>query len=328
MRNRIVLHGIILLTLFATAACSACSRGGDNSDNNGPPSSPNSSPVSSPSNSPTVPPGNDNTNIGKLDAGKIDNSVANADTAMIFKVDNEVSLKSKGTADFVRILSGLFRGGDVLRVGQQAIAWVNCPDGHVCPLNSGEYTNCCNVACANPIQLRPPTGDGPRVMMRRMQLPPDERQKFDGAELKIRQLGTDDVTQQFLIANLYSSWKVDEARDEVKKLSQKLREPKTPDQLKQLYLPMVRKTGDLYFKIDQRAEAERSYNKVIELAPKVKDEKEQAAAHSSLGQLYETTGQKKAAVKNLEKATEIYDREGETQKATQARRALTKAQKE
>ena len=200
MKNRIVLHAIISLTLFTAAACSSCRGGpGNDSNNGGPPGSP----ISSPSNSPTnVPPGNDNTNIGKLDAAKIDNSVANADTAMIFKVDNEVSLKPKGGADFVRILSGLFRGGDVLRVGQQAIAWVNCPDGHVCPLNSGEYTNCCNVACANPIQMRPPTGDEPRVMMRRMELPPDERQKFDGAEMKIRQLGADDVTQQFLIANL------------------------------------------------------------------------------------------------------------------------------
>jgi hypothetical protein len=329
MKNRIVLYGVISLTLSTLAACASCRSGPGNNDGNN--SRPPSSPVSSPPiNGNSVPPGNDNTNIGKLDAEKIDNSVANADTAMIFKVDNEVLLKSKGQSDFVRILSGLFRGGDVLRVGQQATAWVNCPDGHVCPLNSGEYTNCCNVACANPIQLSPPPskGDEPRVMMRKMDLPPGERQQFDAAELKIRQLGADDLTQQFLIANLYSSWKIKEAGDEVKKLSQKLQDPKAPDQLKQLYLPMVRKTGDLYFKIDQRAEAERSYNKVIELAPQVKDEKEQAAAHSSLGQLYETTGQKEAAVKNLEKATVLYDREGETQKATQVRRALTKVRKE
>lgn len=326
MKDQLILHTIVLL-LLSTAACSSCRREPGNSDGNngGPPSSPRSSPSA---NGNSVPPGNDNTNIGKLDSGQIDNSVANADTAMIFKVDNEVLLKAKGAADFVRILNGLFRGGDVLRVGQQAIAWVTCPDGHVCPLNSGEYTNCCNVACANPIQLRPPKSDEPRTMMRRMELPPDDRQKFERAELQIRQLRTDDVTQQFLIANLYSSWKVAEAKDEVKKLSEQLKDPKAPDQLKQLYLPMVRKTGDLYFKIDQRAEAERNYNKVIELAPKVKDEKETAAAHSSLGQLYETTGQKEAAVKNLEKATVIYDKEGETQKATQIRRAITKVQKE
>jgi len=328
MKNRIVLYGMISLTLFTLAACSSCRGGpGNNGGNDRPPSSPTSSP---PNNGNSVPPGNDNTNIGKLDAGKIDNSVANADTAMIFKVDNEVLLKPKGAGDFVRILSGLFRGGDVLRVGQQATAWVNCPDGHVCPLNSGEYTNCCNVSCGHQIDLRPPEpkGDQPRVMMRKMDLPPGERQMFDSAEEKIRQLGADDVTEQYLIANLYSSWKVKEARDEVKKLSQKLQDPKAPNQLKELYLPMVRRTGDLYFKIDQRAEAERSYNKVIELAPQVKDEKEQAAAHSSLGQLYETTGQKEAAVKNLEKATVIYDRQGETQKATQVRRAITKVQKE
>src|SRR6185503_15974614 len=128
---------------------------------------------------------------------------------------------------------GLFRGGDVLRVGQQATAWVNCPDGHVCPLNSGEYINCCNVSCGHQIQLAPPAGDEPRVMMRKTKLPPDERQMFENAEEKIRQLGADDLTQQYLIANLYSSWKVTEAGDEVKKLSQKLQDPKAPDQLKQ-----------------------------------------------------------------------------------------------
>ncbi|HEY6233064.1 MAG TPA: tetratricopeptide repeat protein [Pyrinomonadaceae bacterium] len=326
MKDRLILHTIFLLLLLTVASFSCRTGPGNNGGNGGPPGSP----VSSPSNSPTVPPGNDNANIGKLDSGQIDNSVANADTAMIFKVDNEVLLKTKGAADFVRILNGLFRSGDVLRVGQQAIAWVTCPDGHVCPLNSGEYTNCCNVACANPIQMRPPPskGDEPRVMMRRIDLPPADRQQFERAELQIRQLHTDDVTEQFLIANLYSSWKLTEAKDEVKKLSEQLKDPKAPDKLKQLYLPMVRKTGDLYFKIDQKGEAERNYNKVIELAPKVKDEKETAAAHSSLGQLYETTGQKEAAVKNLEKATVIYDKEGDTQKATQVRRTITKVQKE
>src|SRR6185436_5214271 len=206
MRDRLILHTIVLL-LLSTSVCSSCRSGpGNNGGNNSrPPSSPVSSP---PNNGNSVPPGNDNTNIGKLDAEKIDNSVANADIAMIFKVDNEVLLKSKGASDFVRILSGLFRGGDVLRVGQQATAWVNCPDGHVCPLNSGEYTNCCNVSCGHQIQLAPPAGDEPRVMMRKTKLPPDERQMFENAEEKIRQLGADDLTQQYLIANLYSSWKV------------------------------------------------------------------------------------------------------------------------
>lgn len=324
MNRRLNLHGAIFVLILIAAIGSSCRSCNRDSNNNGALSTPTiqSSP---PANSERAT-GPDDKQV--IDVGLIDNSVANADTAMIFKVDKEVLLKSKGAADFVRILHGLFRGGDILRVGQEAVAWVTCPDGHVCPLNTGEYTDCCNVACANPIQLRPAEGDAPRVMMRRMDLPDDERQKFDGAELRIRQLGADDVTEQFLIANLYSSWKVSEANEEVKKLADKLKDPASPEKLKQLYLPMVRKTGDLYLKIDKKAEAEKSYNRVVELAPAAKDEKEKAAAHTSLGQLYETTGQKAAAVENLEKATVLYDKEGEAKKATQVRRVITRVQKQ
>jgi tetratricopeptide (TPR) repeat protein len=325
MKRKLNLHGAIFVLILTAAIGSSCGSSNTDSNNAGALSTPTVQ-TSPPANAENKAAGPDDKYV--VDVGLIDNSVANADTAMIFKVDKEVLLKSKGAADFVRILSGLFRGGDILRVGQQAVAWVTCPDGHVCPLNTGEYTDCCKVTCANPIQLRPPQGDEPRVMMKRMDLPVADRQKFDGAEMRIRQLGADDVTEQFLIANLYSSWKVAEANDEVKKLSEKLMDPAAPEKLKQLYVPIFRKTGDLYFKINQTAAAERTYSKAIELAPAANDEKEKAAAHSSLGQLYETTGKKEAAVENLEKATVLYDKEGDTRKATQIRRVITRVQKQ
>jgi tetratricopeptide (TPR) repeat protein len=310
---------LMLLTLFSW---SSCRNGPPNKDANVASPSPRSSVNTINGNGSNI---NGNPDGKKVDAEEIDNSVANADTAMIFKVDKDVSLKNKGAADFVSIVSGLFRNGDVLRVGAQALAWVTCPDGHVCPLGAGDYYDCCNVACAEPIQMRPPDGET-RVMMRRIDLPSGERQKFETAELRIRKLGADEVTEQFLIANLYSSWKLTEANDEVEKLSVKLKNHEAQQKLGALYVPLVRKTGDLYFKIDQKVKAERSYTKAIEIAPAQSDEREKAAAHSSLGQLYETTGRKKAAVENLQKATTIYEKEGETQKATRVRSAMTKVQ--
>lgn len=270
---------------------------------------------------------NEDKNTNQAGAGDIDNSVANAETAMIFKVDKEVSLRSKGAADFVRILSALFRSGDVLRVGQQAVAWVTCPDGHVCPLSSGEYTDCCHFTCPDPIQMQPPEGTEVRLMMEKRNLPPGERLIFEESEKKIRQLGADQVVTQFLIANLYSSWKLKEANEEVDKLQLQLKDPEAPQKLNLLYLPMVRKTGDLYLKIDKKVEAERNYKQVVDLAPRKRDEKEEAAANVSLGQLYEKTGQKEAAAEKLNKATVLYEKQGDVQKATQTRRAMIKAQK-
>jgi tetratricopeptide (TPR) repeat protein len=146
--------------------------------------------------------------------------------------------------------------------------------------------------------------------------------------LRIRKLGADDVTEQFLIANLYSSWKLAEANDEVEKLSTKLKTSDAAEKLGALYVPLVRKSGDLYFKIDEKVKAERSYNQVLKLTPAASDEKEKAAAHTSLGQLYETTGRKEAAIENLKKANTLYEKEGETQKATQIRSAINKVQRQ
>jgi tetratricopeptide (TPR) repeat protein len=319
MKNRALLFPILLIA----AALGSCRSEKPNTDTNAGHPSPQRTVSNVNSSGGNL---NANSNVDKTGLGQIDTSVANADTAMIFKVDKDVSLKNKGAADFVRIISGLFRSGDILRVGAQALAWVTCPDGHVCPLGTGDYTDCCNVACAEPIQMRPPDTGEVRVMMRRTELPDKERAEFDMAEMRIRKIGADEVTEQFLIANLYSSWKLKEASGEVEKLSIKLQDAAAQEKLGNIYVPMLRRTGDLYFKIDEKLKAEKSYNEVIDLGPA--NEKEKAAAHTSLGQLYETTGRKEAAVENLQKATTLYEKEGETQKASRIRSAINKVQRQ
>lgn len=324
MKRILISHPIVSVLIIIILMGSSCQPSSNNSGNVTPSPSVQSSPPVNVNGQGS----NANGNESKVSPAEIDNSVANADTAMIFKVDKEVLLRNKGAADFIRILSGLFRGGDLLRVGQQAIAWVTCPDGHICPLPTGDYTDCCHVTCAEPIQLGPSGGSETRVMMRKMDLPAQERQTVEIAELRIRQLGADDVTTQFLIANLYSSWKLTEANQEVYKLSEQLKDPAAQQKLDKLYVPMVRKTGDLYLKLDQKVSAEQSYKKAVELAPGARDEKEEAAANVSLGQLYEKTGQKEAAVDNLQKATVLYEKQGEVQKAMQTRRVITRVQRQ
>ena len=327
MKRRLILHSIVSVLIVTAVLGLSCNPGPPNANNNhNDIAKQNSSPgnVNSQTANGNI---SDDQDKNDASAGDIDNSVANAETAMIFKVDKEVSLRTKGAADFVRILSALFRSGDVLRVGQQAVAWVTCPDGHVCPLNSGEYTDCCHFTCPDPIQMQPPEGTEVRLMMEKKDLPPGDRLIFDASEQKIRQLGADQVVTQFLIANLYSSWKLKEANQEVDKLQLQLKDPEAPEKLNLLYLPMVRKTGDLYLKIDKKAEAEQNYKQVIDLAPKKSDEKEEAAANVSLGQLYENAGQKEAAAEKLNKATVLYEKQGEVQKASQTRRAMIKAQR-
>ena len=314
----------ILLTfsiLSALAVFNFACGNGSNTDNGRGKTSP------TPANTPTASPSVQASPLANKETENVENSIGNIDTAMIFKVSNQVELKSKGAADFVRILSGLFRGGDILRVGDQGIAWVSCPDNHICPLQKGEYTECCHVTCADAINLGPPQSGVPRVMMKRSDLPAGDQQRFSIAESKIRELGTDDITQQYLIAYLYSCWKLTEANDEVQKLSIKLQDPSAAQRLDKLYVPLIRRTGDLYLKIDQPTKAVDRYQKAIEVAPRVNDEKEKAAAHASLGQLYEATGQKEEAVRNLKEATTIYDKEGDNKKALDARKAMIRVQK-
>src|SRR6266851_4939472 len=161
MKSRLVLF----LPLIAAAMVSSCQpQPPINADTN-------INRASNVSNQGSTPNANNNVNGTKTAEN---NDPAIADRAMIFKVDKDVSLKTKGAAEFVRILSGLFRSGDLLRVGDQSTAWVECPDDSVCPLGKGDYTACCVGTCENGIRLRPPDGTDTRALRRKTDLPPNE----------------------------------------------------------------------------------------------------------------------------------------------------------
>lgn len=300
--NKHMLHTIFLvvLTMSAAAVFIACS----------------SNPTTFPPQPPT-----DITKIGPETKITID-----AGSAMIFKVQNDVKLKAKGAAYFVRIVGGLFRGGDELQVGAESTAWVSCADDRICPLGQGLYTDCCKGTCQNEIRMKPPEGQPVRAMMKKQDLPPNELQLVEANEAKIRSLGANEVTTQFLIANLYSSWKLIEANNELDKLNQTLKTPAAEQQLDTLYAPMLRKTGDLYLQVNQKGQAEQSYKKAVEMS-QTKDPRDQADAHIKLGELYENSGQRDKAVVNLKQGQQIYEKTGEVEKAAATRRALSTIEK-
>lgn len=320
MKKRLSLMAMIFMLIVAACLWSSCSKppqhnadtntGKQNGSNNQGPS----------------PNANNNGNGTKIPEN--DNPTVDVDPAMIFKVDRDVSLKAKGAVEFAPIIYSLFRSGDMLRVGDQSIAWVKCADGTVCPLGKGEYSECCRGACDNGLRLNPPEGTETRAYMMKIELPPNERRQFELTETKIRALGASEITTQFLIADLYSSWKLKEANQEVDKLSIQLKDPKAAREMSTLYLPMVRKSGDMYYKMDKRGQAEESYKKVVELAPQSRAENEKASALVSLGQLYDDSGRKQEAVEKLEQGKKIYEKEGDVKKAADVNRKIIKAQRQ
>lgn len=322
MKRKLILDALLAVTIIAAAmvysGCGSSNPNDPNGSNNRSPQSP--TPTPSPGSTPN----------GTSGITKELSDMATADSAMIIRVERDVSLKAKGAAEFVRILSGLFRGGDTLQVGDQSKAWVSCRDGSICPLGKGLYADCCRGGCENEIRIPPPLNSESQervAFIKKSELPPVELQTFELQESRIRQLGSDEVTTQFLIADLYSSWKLVEAKEELTNLTLKLNQAGTKDDLQTLYAPMLRKTGDMQLKIMQKEAAEVSYKRAVDVEPKLSDSREKAAAHVSLSELYEKTGQKEKAVVNLEKTERLYRIEGDAVKAEAARRAITDIRK-
>lgn len=310
MRIRSLVYICLLAVTTTAVSCSSCRGGGGGSDTNNGKKNANGS-ATSPENSKRGP----------------ENPATTNDTVMIIEVKQDVSLKPKGASEFVRILRGPFHLGDILQVGENSFAMVLC-DVNVCSLRKGVYTECCKGTCDDMIRLQPTGGENStRAFMKKADLPPDQLVALNTEEAKIRNLGTDEVTTQFLIANLYSSWKLVEANQELDSLSQKLNRPEAAKELNTLYSPMVRKTGDLYLKINQKAAAEKTYLKGLELTPVTNDKQEKAATHVSLGQLYEESGKKEQAVENFQKGKQLYEQQGNIKKAAEVRRAIVDVQK-
>lgn len=234
--------------------------------------------------------------------------------AMILSVERDVSLKRQGAESFVPIVAKVwFAVGDVLQVGQTAFANVLCAD-RICRLGTGNYTTCCSTECAVRVaMMRVTSGDAPPVRI--AELSPADAIALKDAEKGIRALNLGELTTQFLMTNLYSGWKLKETDDELNRLNIQLAKPEAKQELRELYLPVMRKTGDLHLKVNRLEDAKKVYELNLNAVSQTNNLNEKAAAHQGLAEVYRQGGDKNQAVHNLEKAKEIYVRKGETESA-------------
>ncbi|HAF25249.1 MAG TPA: hypothetical protein DCK93_20475 [Blastocatellia bacterium] len=269
-----------------------------------------------------------NVNNVNKDNGGASTGEDEIDTVTIIRTEGGVTQKFKGTSDFVHIDGGAFHSGDLLLVGDASTAVIDCNESTLCSLGKGEYSRCCGDVCQSRIPLAPPDGTEVLAFSKISDLPPEQMHLLQSSESKIRALRANEVTTQFLIATLYSSWKVKEANQEIDKLSQKLNDPQAPQKLDKLYLPMLKKSGDLYRRMDNKSQAEQTYKKVVEQAPQTNDQQVKADAHVSLGEIYKDTGRKEEAVQNLQKGQQLYEQQGNRKKAEDIRKTIVKVQKQ
>jgi tetratricopeptide (TPR) repeat protein len=162
--------------------------------------------------------------------------------------------------------------------------------------------------------LRAENTGNPLPVVKRADLPPSEAAKLNQSENSIRQLQLGPVATQFLITKLYSGWKLEETNQELDHLQNQLTKPEAQEELKDLYWPVIRKTGDMQLKINNTGKARELYE--LNINSEQPDSIEKAAAHERLGQLYTQSGNQKEAVSNLEKAREIYLKDGDQKAAT------------
>jgi tetratricopeptide (TPR) repeat protein len=229
---------------------------------------------------------------------------------MILSVRKDVSLKRQGASVFVPILKNIaFRIGDLLQVGNDSAAKVLCSDRGICELQTGTYPSCCTASCKVQIQMLR-IGTGPTTpIVKRTDLPVAEAEQLNRAETSIRQLELSPITTQFLITKLYSGWKLEETNQELDRLTIQLGKPEAKEELQDLYLPVIRKTGDMHLKLNRIGPAKELYQININSQPG--DSVEKAAAHAGLAQAYNQAGDKNEAVRNLEMAKQIYVKQGD-----------------
>lgn len=239
---------------------------------------------------------------------------ATPDEALILSVRKDVSLKRLGASDFVPILRNVaFRIGDLLQVGTDAAATVLCSDRGICELAQGTYSSCCSASCATQVQMMR-IGAGPDTpIVKRTDLPADEVQTLNAAEASIRQLELSPLATQFLITRLHSGWKLEETNQELDMLTNQLKQPGAKEDLKDLYLPVIRKTGDMQLRRNQLDKAKELYQ--LNISSQSNDSFEKAAAHEGLATAYKQGGDKEEAVRNLETAKSIYIKQGDTKAA-------------
>lgn len=299
----------VLLALVAVNGCSSNNNSSQNKDTGD--AANNASPRSGDKNGSPTP--------EILPAG----TNATADEAMILSVRKDVSLKRQGAADFVPILRNVaFRIGDVLQVGIDSVATVLCSERGICELEKGTYSSCCSAECKTRVQMMRIDAGPNTPIVKRADLPADEVQKLDAAEAGIRQLELSPLATQFLITRLHSSWKLEETNQELNTLTIQLKQPGAKEELKDLYLPVIRKTGDMQLKLNQLDKAKELYQ--LNISSQANDSFEKAASHEGLATAYKQGGDKEGAVRNFEMARDIYIKQGDTKAATATEREIAK----
>jgi tetratricopeptide (TPR) repeat protein len=204
------------------------------------------------------------------------------------------------------------------------MATILCSARGICELAVGTYTECCTDTCKLQVQmLRIANTGNPLPIVKRADLPANEAAQLNQSENSIRQLQLGPVTTQFLITKLHSGWKLEETGEELDRLQNQLAKPEAQEELKELYLPVVRKTGDMQLKINNTSKARELYELNINSAPP--DSIEKAAAHERLGQVYSQSGDQKEAIRNLQKAQEIYVKQGDKKAAAATEKQIVTA---
>jgi hypothetical protein len=242
-------------------------------------------------------------------------SNATPDEAMILSVRKDVSLKRQGAPDFVPIFRNIaFRVGDTLQVGVDATAMVLCSERGICELPKGTYSSCCIAECKTQIQMLR-MGTGPNTpVVKRTELTSDEVLRLNTAEAGIRRLELSPLATQFVLTRLHSSWKLEETNQELDNLTNQLKQSGAKEELKDLYLPVLRKTGDLQLKLNRPDKAKELYQ--LNISSQANDSFEKAASHEGLATVDRQGGDKEGAVRNFEMARDIYVKQGNTKAAT------------
>ncbi|MFZ0750586.1 MAG: hypothetical protein WAM70_14585 [Pyrinomonadaceae bacterium] len=236
--------------------------------------------------------------------------------AMILSTEGSVSLKPKGATAFAPILEKVyFMAGDQLQIGQNSFARVSCTTA-ICRLGMGTYDACCTSACEQVVAMMRTTGsDAP---IKRSELAPGDARDLNAAERSIRELNVGEVTTQFLITQLYSGWKLQETNQELDRLNKQLKDPDAQRELKELYQPIRRKTAEINLNANRVGDAEKLYLKNLKSDSRTSElnptaaEIEKAAAHKGLAETDVKRGKPAEAIRNLEAAKDIYQKQGDT----------------
>ena len=251
---------------------------------------------------------------------------AGADGTMILSTEGNVNLIPQGAGAPSPIKEGVwFVAGDTLDIGPNSFAKVLCREG-ICRLGPGKYDSCCRSECCVVVKMmRVTTGD---ALIGRAELSPADASAFNDAEKRIRELRLGAVTTQFLMTNLYSGWKLQETNQELDRLTIQLANPSAKEELKELYLPVVRKTGDHYLKMNRVEDAKKLYSINISSASqesglnqKVAGQ-EMAAAYTGLAEAEMKTGDNSKEIRSLEKAKDIQLKQGEIKPAEETEKRI------